>query len=183
MAAASGLTGRLRRLLADAGRFSVVGVVGYALDIAVFNALRIAGPGPLREPLLAKTAGVAAATVLAWLGSRYWTFRHHRRSDTGREIVEFTLVSVAGYLINTLVLYLAHYVLGLRSVVADNVSGNVVGAGLGAVARFLAYRYWVYRPSRSARAHEVAAASPPDPEAERLVADPADCKPLDGPGR
>ena len=39
----------------------------------------------------------------------------------------------------------SHYVLGLRSAVADNVSANVVGVGLGTAFRFVAYRFWVFR--------------------------------------
>jgi len=43
-------------------------------------------------------------------------------------------------------------VLGYTSVLADNISSNVVGLFLGAVFRFVLYRYWVFSPTRRARA-------------------------------
>lgn len=140
---------KLAQLAVDAGRFGAVGVVCYVLDVALFNVLRVAPAGVFSEPLLAKTMGVALATVAAWLGTRYWTFRRHLRADPGREFVEFVLVAGAGYAINLLVLFFSHYVLGFRSLLADNISGNLLGAALGAVARFFLYRAWVYHPDRS----------------------------------
>jgi putative flippase GtrA len=42
---------------------------------------------------------------------------------------------------------LSRYALGLDGVVADNVSGNIIGVGLALVFRFWAYRRWVF-PAR-----------------------------------
>jgi putative flippase GtrA len=143
---------KLGQLLGDAVRFGMVGAVSYVLDVALFNVLRVNHLGVFSEPLVAKTMGVALATLVAWLGTRYWTFRRHLRADFGREFVEFVVVAGAGYAVNLLVLFVSHYVLGFRSVLADNIAGNLLGAALGAVVRFLLYRAWVYHPDRSARA-------------------------------
>jgi putative flippase GtrA len=136
------------QLIADVVRFGAVGVVSYVLDVALFNALRIGHDGVFGQPLMAKTMGVALATLVAWLGTRYWTFRRNLRHDAGREFVEFVLVAGAGYAVNLFVLFLSHYVLGFHSLLADNIAGNVVGAALGSVVRFLLYRAWVYHPTR-----------------------------------
>lgn len=137
------------RLVRDAVNFGAVGVVSYLVDIAAFNGLRVAALDFFSDPLPAKTIGVICATVVAWLGSRYWTFRHHLRPDVGQEFVEYVLVAAGGYALNILVLYVSHYVLGFRSLLADNISGNLVGAALGTVFRFVAYRSWVYRAGRA----------------------------------
>ena len=44
-----------------------------------------------------------------------------------------------------------HYMLGLTSPLADNVSANVVGLFAGSALRFAAYRWWVFaeRPQRA----------------------------------
>ncbi|MDP2014193.1 MAG: GtrA family protein, partial [Actinomycetota bacterium] len=41
-------------------------------------------------------------------------------------------------------LYISHYVLGLTSALADNLSANVIGLGLGTLFRFWSYRKWVF---------------------------------------
>jgi hypothetical protein len=41
-------------------------------------------------------------------------------------------------------LWFSHYALGLTSVLADNISANVVGLALGTLFRFWSYRRWVF---------------------------------------
>jgi hypothetical protein len=48
--------------------------------------------------------------------------------------------NIIGLLISVLTLELSHNMLGLTSRLADNISGNVIGVGLGT-----AFRYWSYR--------------------------------------
>jgi putative flippase GtrA len=43
-------------------------------------------------------------------------------------------------------------VLNLTSLLADNISGNIIGLGLGTIVRFVLYRYWVWSPRRAAAA-------------------------------
>lgn len=136
-------------LVGEAARFSVVGALSYVLDVGVFNALRVLPAGILSEPLVAKTTGMVVATLFAWVGSRYWTFRRGRRQDRTRELVEFTLVGALGYAVTLAVLFVSHYVLGLTTLLADNIAANLVGAVLGTVVRFTLYRSWVYRPDRA----------------------------------
>ncbi len=102
------------------------------------------------------------ATLTTWFGNRYWTFREHRRKNFLLELVEFAAVAVGGLLIGLLCLWTSHYLLGLTSLLADNISGNVVGLFLGTAFRFVLYRYWVYGHHRkdglAARQNRVIAA-------------------------
>lgn len=134
------------RLVGDAVRFGVVGAVAYVVDVAVFNLLSVSHLGVLGGPLVAKTLAVVAATVVAWLGSRYYTFKRHKRPDPAREFVEFVVVAGIGYAVNLGVLYASHYALGLHSLLADNIAANLVGALLATLVRFVLYRDVVYRP-------------------------------------
>src|SRR6476469_7463584 len=74
--------GRLRAaaaaLIAQLAKFGVVGSIAYVVDVGLFNLLSDAGSSPLLagQPLLAKVVSTGVATVVAWLGNRYWTFRH-----------------------------------------------------------------------------------------------------------
>lgn len=141
---------RARALVAmiarELGKFGVVGFVAFVIDVGGFNLLRFAGgEGPLYEwPLAAKVLSAAAATVVSWLGNRYWTFRHRRRSAKHREFVLFVIVGVLGTLLALACLAISHYVLGLQSAVADNISANVIGLALATTFRFYAYRTFVF---------------------------------------
>ena len=45
----------------------------------------------------------------------------------------------------------SHYLMHLTSPLADNISANVVGLGLGSAVRFVAYRKWVFAGGGGAR--------------------------------
>jgi len=141
----------MRALVAQFARFGVVGAVGLVVDFGIFNLLRLTvlAPEELHEgPVIAKVISTAVAIAVNWIGNRLWTFRAHRGRQLAREGVEFALVSVGGMLIGLGCLWISHYVLGFTSVLADNVSGNVIGLGLGTLFRFTLYKLWVFAPHR-----------------------------------
>jgi putative flippase GtrA len=150
--------------------FALVGGVGFVLDLAVFNALRLTLLTPEMHgqgPILAKTISTAVAIAANWVGNRYWTFGPHRRTDSAREGAEFLVVSLLGMGVGLGCLWISHYALGYTSLLADNISSNVIGLILGSIVRFALYRRWVYHPERtgSARRRPVpapAAATVPD---------------------
>lgn len=130
-------------------RFATVGGFGLVVDVGVFNLLRVTvlSPENLHEgPVVAKVVSTSLAIVVNWIGNRYWTFGHHRRPEALREGIEFALVSVGGMLIGLACLWVSHYVLGYTSLLADNVSSNVIGLALGTAFRFWLYRTWVFSP-------------------------------------
>ncbi|MFP5346615.1 MAG: GtrA family protein [Actinomycetes bacterium] len=148
-------------LVREVVKFGVVGALAYVVDVGLFNMLRYAGPALLEhKPLTAKAISVVAATLVAWVGNRYWTFRHRRRVAARRELVMFGVTNVVGLAIGLGCLAFSHYVLDLTSPLADNISANVVGLGLGTIFRFLAYRYWVFTEMREEPPQLVAAARP-----------------------
>lgn len=138
---------RMRNLAHEVMRFGIVGAIGFIIDVAVFNALRYGGePGTLEhKPLTAKAISVAVATVFTYLGNRHWTWDHRARSGAHREVTLFFVLNAIGMLIAVGCLAFSHYVLDLRGPLADNVSANVVGLGLGMLFRFWSYRTFVFR--------------------------------------
>ena len=135
-------------------KFGMVGLVGFAVDVTVFNLLRstIFSPENLDSgPIWAKVVSTVLAILANWVGNRYWTFSKNRQSQTLREGLEFFFVSFIGMGIGLACLWVSHYMLGYTSVVADNISSNVVGLLLGAAFRFVLYRYWVFAPDRRTR--------------------------------
>jgi len=137
--------GSINVLYRELLKFGAVGAIAFVVDIGVFNLLRhdiIVDLG--HKPLTAKTISVTVATIVAWVGNRYWTFRRRRRASRRREFALFALMNIGGLGIALACLGFSHYALGLTSALADNIAGNVIGLGLGTLFRFWAYRRLVF---------------------------------------
>ncbi|WP_403023442.1 GtrA family protein [Salinibacterium sp. GXW1014] len=166
------------RLFAQLARFGVVGTVGLVIDVTLFNVLRLTvlSPEVLHEgPVAAKVISTSVAILANWLGNRYWTFHREQRAHPVGEGLRFAAVSIAAMGIPLTCLWVSHYLLGFTSLLADNVSTNVVGLALGMVFRFWLYRTWVFAepaasgaaerpvvPSGVAPLHRVQAVAPVD---------------------
>ena len=154
------------KLVRYALKFGIVGLIGYVVDVGLFNLLRLGvfGDGHFWQgPIGAKIVSVSIAVVITWFGNRFWTFREHRRKNYLLELLEFSAVAIGGLLIGLLCLWVSHYLLGFDNIVADNIAGNLVGLVLGTTFRFLLYRFWVYGHHRkdglTAREHKAEAAA------------------------
>jgi putative flippase GtrA len=175
----------MRKLIGQFTRFGVVGLIGLVIDLAVFNLLRatVLSPDNLHEgPVLAKIISTSLAIVANWIGNRYWTFREHRGRQLWREFVEFLIVSLGGMLIGLACLWISHYLLGYTSILADNISTNVIGLALGTLFRFTFYRLWVFAPHRGDRSPAVFPASDgSDAADDELASTPVDARPAAAP--
>lgn len=132
---------RLAGLAQEVGKFGVVGAIAYVIDVGLFNWLRF---DVVIGPLKAKTLATLVAVTVAYLGNRYWTWRHRHRHGVRREYLMFALVNGGGLAIQLACLAFTVYVLGLDGRLAENIAGNGVGVVLGTIFRFWAYRTWVF---------------------------------------
>ncbi|HWM35369.1 MAG TPA: GtrA family protein [Pseudolysinimonas sp.] len=141
----------MRTLVGQFARFGVIGAIGFVIDTSVFALLiwTFLSAESLHEgPLIAKVISTTLAIIFNWIGNRLWTFRAHRGRQLLREGIEFAIVSLGGMLIGLACLWVSHYLLGFTSELADLVSSNVIGLGLGTLFRFTLYRTWVFAPHR-----------------------------------
>jgi len=141
----------MRALISQFVRVGAVGLVGLVIDVGLFNLLRATVLDPTHVEggaLWATLASTSVVIVFNWLGNRYWTFRNERRAHWLREGIEFALVSIGGLLIALGCVWFSENVLGLHSLLSDNIAKNVVGLVLGTIFRFTFYRLWVFRPQR-----------------------------------
>jgi putative flippase GtrA len=136
------LPAAVRRLGSEVAKFGTVGAMAFVIDVGLFNVLRATVLSD--SPLTAKGISVIAATTFAFLANRNWTYRDRARTGYGRETVLFFATNAGALLISWACLATSHYLLGLDSQLADNISGNVIGVGLGTLFRFWAYRTWVF---------------------------------------
>ena len=140
------LRGSLSALMRELVKFGLVGLLAYVVDIGTFNLLQyVGGEGPLYgKPITAKIVSVALATTVAYFGNRFWTWRRRGRTNMAREYILFFVFNGIAMLIAVACLWFSHYVLGLTSPLADNISANVVGLVLGTIFRFWSYRTFVF---------------------------------------
>ena len=134
------------RMRKELGKFGVIGLVAYIIDLTIFNVLRFSGgEGPLYDkPLTAKVVSVLAATTFAYFGNRHWTFKDRSRSSFRRQYTLFFVFNAVGMIISLSCLWVSHYLLGFESALADNISANVIGLVLGTIFRFWGYHNWVF---------------------------------------
>ncbi len=135
------LRGKYDVVAREAAKFGAVGAVSYGIDLAVFNAVLAVAP---HKPLTAKVVSTVVSATNAFVLNRYWSFRHRERASVGRESGLFVLFNAIGLAIALACLGVSHYVLDLRSALADNVAANGVGLVLGTLFRFWSYRRFVW---------------------------------------
>lgn len=134
----------VRRILGEVVRFLLVGGLATVISFVGFNALvhgLLLGSAPLASrPVLAYVLVNVLAGCVAYAGMRAWAFRDREASDATTGVVRFFGLGALTMAIPVLCLWVSRHVLGLASPLADNVSANVIGLGLGT-----ATRYWVFR--------------------------------------
>ncbi|WP_248582933.1 GtrA family protein [Nocardioides sp. InS609-2] len=138
-----------RRLLGEVSRFITVGMAATLVAFVIFNYL-LHGWGALDAPMADHAIGayILANTIgmlVSYRGTRSWAFRHRPpvHADGGRSA--YVLINVVTMAIPVVLLWLTRDGLGIENAVADNVSANVIGLGLGFAARFWLFRRYVFR--------------------------------------
>lgn len=131
-----------RSLWRELAKFGVVGVVNIFIDIGLYNVL-IAGP-MASKITAAKIVSGSVATMFAWVGNRYWTFRHRRNRPVHHEVLLFLVVNGIALGISALWVAFAHYTLNLEGRFWLNVNA-IISIGWGTIFRFWAYKRLVFR--------------------------------------
>ena len=131
----------------EAFKYLVVGAGGFVIDVGLFNLLSISSSqGPLNlDPFSIKAISFTLAVTFTYVVNSRWTFhKRNARPEGVSRIFRYSLVNVFGLLITLIPLYVSRNVLGFTSLLADNISANVIGVGLAVLFRFTASRLWVF---------------------------------------
>jgi putative flippase GtrA len=131
---------RFAELIPELTKFGLVGLAGAVVDLGGAAYLHGAvGIGPM----VSKGLSLTAATIVTYLGSRFWTFRHRVNQALLREGVLFAALNLAGLAIAECVIALITYGLDMKGTLAYN-AASVAGTGLGTIFRYFAYKRWVF---------------------------------------
>ena len=138
---------KLFRLRTELGKFFGVGLMAYVVAVGGFNLLVHLDSAPLKsKPLTASILSGALSILVAYFGNRHWTWKERQRSGASREITLFFIINLISLSFTVICLAISRYILGFDSAVADNISANIIGVGIGTLFRFWSYRTIVFKP-------------------------------------
>jgi putative flippase GtrA len=134
------LYAQFRVLIHETAKFGVVGALAFVLTLVLVNVFHSGlGLGAITATTLANIV----ATLFAFVGNKFWAFRHRKGSHWRRESVLFFVFNGIGILITDGVVWVVHYGFGLTDNLAFNVA-NIIGIGLATLFRLYSYRRWVF---------------------------------------
>lgn len=163
------MSDRWARLTAEVSRFATSGTIASLVAFCMFNWLVHWGFGrgwggwlhdhAITGFVIANTASILVTYYL----SRWWAFRHREPVGALGGVPVFFAISVVSLVIPVMCLWVSRNLLDLTSAVADNISANLVGLFLGFLARFFAFRKFVFQHRT-----EPVAAGPAGPDADEV---------------
>jgi putative flippase GtrA len=136
----TGLYRRFEHLIAEFAKFGVVGATAAVVDLGGAGYLQATH---LTGPLTAKAISTAIATVVSYLGNRFWTFKERDNHAPLRAWTVFIALNLVGLAIAEAVIGITYYGIGFHDSLAYNVA-QVIGTGLATVFRYWSYKKWVF---------------------------------------
>ena len=127
-----------RILLKEIAAFGVVGAVGFAIDVTLFNVFFHDGQ------IVAKTISTVVATTVTYFGNRHFSFSHRARSGIGRETSIFLGINVITLIFSLLVIALFSYPLHFKPHLFAMHVVNIATIGIGTLFRFWSYKRFVF---------------------------------------
>ncbi|HLY34537.1 MAG TPA: GtrA family protein [Jatrophihabitantaceae bacterium] len=127
-----------RILLKEIAAFGVVGAVGFAIDVTLFNVFFHDGQ------VVAKTISTLTATAVTYFGNRHFSFSHRARTGIGRETSIFLGINVIALLVSLVIIAIFEYPLHFKHhVLAMNIV-NIGTIAIGTLFRFWSYKRFVF---------------------------------------
>ena len=113
------------------------------MDFTLLTALKLVGLPTLPANSLSFSAGVVNNFIL----NRRWTFADVARSPWGRQLLQFTLVSLVGLVMNNALVLLLENPLGIlvNQPELGYVPAKIVATGVVVFWNYLANRTWTFR--------------------------------------
>jgi len=87
-------------------KFSIVGTIGAVVDFGTLYLLHVVAGLPI---VLSNTCSFTAAVISNFTWNRYWTYPDSRSKPVRTQLLQFFVVNVAGWGINTGILVLLRY--------------------------------------------------------------------------
>jgi putative flippase GtrA len=132
-----------RHLARELVSFGVVGTIGTALTFIFSN---LGEHFVSTNPMVTVVIPMTLSTVVSYLLSRAYTFRHRDSDGSSKEVLLFFAVNVIGMIIQLLCWNVRTNVLHLNGAISQNVT-LAIGTALGAAFRYWSYKKWIFLPA------------------------------------
>jgi len=157
---------RFRQIIHEFAKFGIIGVIGLIITNVGYALLHSHDVGPVTSTTIA----TIVATIVAYIGNRYWSFAHRERTSVPREGLVFFVLNGIGLLIQDAVVAFNSYVLHLEHhKVAEFLALNT-GIAIATLFRFWSYRKFVWRLSPTDDSGTGAVPGPPGPSGQPSAA-------------
>jgi putative flippase GtrA len=164
---------RFRQIIHEFAKFGVIGLIGLIITNVGYDLLHSHGVGPVT----ATTVATIIATIVAYIGNRYWSFAHRERTNVPREGLLFFVLNAIGLGIQDAVVAFNSYVLHLEHHKLAEFLALNIGIAIATVFRFWSYRKFVWRLNPTDDAGSGAAPGPAAPSGQPSAADQEPAQP------
>jgi putative flippase GtrA len=157
---------RFRQIIHEFAKFGIIGVIGLIITNVGYVLLHSNGVGPVTSTTIA----TIVATIVAYIGNRYWSFAHRERTSVPREGLIFFLLNGIGLVIQDTVVAFNSYVLHLEHHKLAEFLALNIGIALATIFRFWSYRKFVWRLTPTDDSGTGAVPGPPAPSSQPSAA-------------
>jgi len=157
---------RFRQLIHEFAKFGVIGVIGLIITNVGYALMHSHGVGPVT----ATTLATIIATIVAYIGNRYWSFAHRERTSVPRDGLAFFVLNGIGLLIQDAVVAFNSYVLHLEHHKLAEFLALNIGIAIATIFRFWSYRKFVWRLAPTDGSGTGAVPGPPAPSGQPSAA-------------
>lgn len=154
--APSANTSFFKKLIAQFGKFILVGIMNTLVDLIILNTETILsgvkqGPGYAIQ----KGASFLVAVIMSYFLNKKWTFQDNSQAEGGKKFSQFLFISVIGMIINVTVATLA--VTYLKPIINSSLHlsfltdqawvsvGALCGTAIGLIWNFIGYKFIVFK--------------------------------------
>jgi putative flippase GtrA len=160
-------------------KFCLVGAIGTGVDFGLFNLFHnVLGI----HAVISNTLSVSAAIVNNYTWSRFWVYPETKNQQGGRKLVQFIIVSLIAWSLNTGILWSTeHWLLGEAGLFAGIVApiaamigvehgvlssnaAKVIATGIVLFWNFFANRLWTFKDVDEVQKAEQPHVSEPQPQ-------------------
>lgn len=123
-------------------RFVIVGLSGTLIDIGFLTLLKTVGQATLPANVLSYTLGL----LNNFIWHRHWTYADGRSKTLWLQLGQFTLISLTGLLLNTMLVYLLEAPLG-QLIAAPSLGylpAKLLATALVGIWNFSLNRHWTF---------------------------------------
>ena len=131
-------------------KFLSVGILALSIEILLYNLL-VAGALFLdlsTKPATAKVLSGVVAIIIAFIGNRHWTFGG-RSAHLVIDIYRYFVTSMIGLTIATTILWISFHIFDQKTLLAQNIFGNIIGTAVATFARYFLLQRWVFPLNRN----------------------------------